>query len=118
MNPEKRPEVPPVISLTGNREVIARKLAEYKTRLGNPNFEDGDSICKIEITQKLVDTGEADRESIRQAMVGKYSEDYMEYFDDAWVVIVDYIQSGGAHTQFGTGLHPKGPDDEDGGPVN
>lgn len=97
----------PIIRITENREVIERKLAEYSQRLDQYMAPETqlDTIYKIAIAQRLVETGEVNTHDLSLELKEKYGNIDVAVFDNACGVLADYITTGGKHTTGGTGLH-------------
>jgi hypothetical protein len=97
-----------MILLGESREVIQRKIDEYKARLADKTrrfTSYGEMMLRyrIVIGEALIATGQADREQIL-ADLSRQEEVNQELFDSAWRLMKDYVQTGGIHLVGGTGL--------------
>ncbi len=104
-NPEHR-RAGNIIKLTENREVLIGKLKEYQSRL-KPNIapeEQISTLYKIAVTQALVEKGEVTKETLVKELETKYGFLDAAAFGNAWGVIADYTETGGANVRGGTGL--------------
>ncbi|MEJ0021162.1 MAG: hypothetical protein WDN47_01115 [Candidatus Doudnabacteria bacterium] len=106
-NPESSLEQPPIIRITEDREVIARKLEEYMGRLDRFKAPEAqfDAIYKIEIIKRLLEKGEVNISDLSKELADKYGVFDANLFDNACKVIEDYATTGGKHAHGGTGLH-------------
>lgn len=97
----------PIIKLMESREILERKLAEYRSRLnefGAPETQ-FDTIYKIAVVERLVETGEVDTQNLSRELVAKYGTFDTASFNNACGVIADYIKTGGKNVAGGTGLN-------------
>ena len=96
----------PIIRLTENREALAVKLEEYKSRLKPYNAPEQQfgTLYKIAITQELVDRGEVDTRLLSNQLEEKYGSFDLWTFENACRVIADYVKTGGQRVHGGTGL--------------
>jgi len=102
-------QVPDVLRVAEDREPLAAKLEEYKSRYQKYMAPEGqlDTIYKIAITQELVETGEAKKEELRQALIAQHGHIDKTLFESAWYVLYDYITTAGRTVIGGTGLYPE-----------
>ena len=121
-NPDRNPsgiQNSPVIRIGEDRELLRRKLEEYKERLKSPTVPlgvayrapealfDFDTVYKIAVTEALVNTGEVSTYDLSHKLKTKYGFFDSEAFNNACGVVEDYIKTGGKGVRGGTGL-PKG----------
>ncbi len=106
----------PIIRLAEGREVIAKKLEEYKSRLGKAGYHYRDTLYKIAIAQKLADTGEVNPDELSLELAREHSSINIDDFRNACAVISDYITTSGRNNFGGTRLDGvKGNDPEEPG---
>jgi hypothetical protein len=107
-NPEQDRGQRSTIRLVEGHEILQRKLDEYKSRLTDPRFQTSgaqvDTIYKIAIAQKLIETGEVDKDTLAIELQEKHGHLDKDFFDNAWGVIADYVSRGGTGNIGGTGL--------------
>lgn len=108
-----------VIRLTEDREVIKRKLDEYRGRLSpyTPPEKQLDTVYKIEVAEKLVNEGEVDVGLLSKELNERYAYLDVDLFRNACGVIEDYVKTGGKNNTGGTGLPKLDHEDVEGGLV-
>lgn len=107
MNPEygHEPEMS-AIRISEGRELLQRKLEEYKTRLDKIKTPEAqtDTIYKIAIAERLLSDGEVKYNEIYQELQNTYGNVDEVDFKNAYLVIEDYVKTGGKSNRGGTGL--------------
>jgi hypothetical protein len=110
-NPESREPSPDVIMLTENREVLAKKIEEYKGRLTDGKersaYEKRHIEARILIGEKILSEGQVSKESILAELTQRFEGVDPNFFENDWIVIGEYVRTGGVTVIGGTGLDGK-----------
>lgn len=88
-----------------NRERLSLKLQEYITRKGVDKYNQKKNNYKIEICRPLVQDGRINLDDIKDKLKAEEGQEFNDHdFEDAGLIIRDYVMTGGKNLYFSTGL--------------
>lgn len=81
-------------------ELLRSKSREYYNREWSNTDIDQQLSHKIRIVERLLESGEADYEALKRMAQDVWGAEFDETdFEDAWLVIEDYVLTGGVNTR-------------------